>query len=239
MTNKGLSTIAVIVLLMMSSLASSVGAATHKVRKGDTLWDLAARHHTTPRQIARANGISENSTLRLGKKLRIPGSKPSRKHAVRVAWRHKAVRKAHTRYAAKPVLMAKAEAGCDATASGDQSRVIQTALACRGARYRRGGTSRGGFDCSGFTRYVYAKYGISLPHSSAAQANMGTPVSRGQLKEGDLVFFHTYRRGVSHVGIYIGGNQFVHAATYGRGVRVDSLGAGYYANRYMCARRVK
>ncbi|MEN6357129.1 MAG: NlpC/P60 family protein [Armatimonadota bacterium] len=126
-----------------------------------------------------------------------------------------------------------------ACASQASDNLIQTALACRGSRYIRGGTSRGGFDCSGFTRYVFAKYGISLPHSSAAQAGLGTAVSRNSLKSGDLVFFQTYRRGISHVGIYVGGGQFVHAATYGRGVRVDSLNSGYYSSRFRCARRVK
>jgi cell wall-associated NlpC family hydrolase len=119
------------------------------------------------------------------------------------------------------------------------SELIRTALACRGARYSRGGTGRRGFDCSGFTQYVFSKYGVRLPHSSAAQARLGTPVSRQNLAEGDLVFFRTYRRGVSHVGIYTGGGQFVHAATYGRGVRVDSLNHSYYAPRYMGARRVR
>jgi cell wall-associated NlpC family hydrolase len=121
----------------------------------------------------------------------------------------------------------------------ENDNLIQTALDCRGSRYRRGGTSRRGFDCSGFTRYVFAKYGVSLPHSSAAQARMGTPVSRDSLRSGDLVFFHTYKRGISHVGIYLDNGRFVHAATYGRGVRIDSLNSGYYASRYRCARRVK
>lgn len=122
--------------------------------------------------------------------------------------------------------------------SESDSALIRTALACRGLRYRRGGTSRGGFDCSGFTRYVYAKYGVSLPHSSAAQSRLGTPVSRDQLQPGDLVFFQTYRRGISHVGIYIGNNQFVHASTPRGGVRVDSLNHSYYSKRYRGARRV-
>lgn len=117
--------------------------------------------------------------------------------------------------------------------------VIRTAMACRGTHYVRGGTSRGGFDCSGFTRYVYAKYGISLPHSSAAQASRGTPVSKSQLKSGDLVFFQTYRRGISHVGIYVGNGNFVHAASRGRGVTVDSLSSAYYAPRYRGARRIQ
>lgn len=118
------------------------------------------------------------------------------------------------------------------------SGLVRTALACRGTRYSRGGTGRRGFDCSGFTRYVFGKYGVNLPHSSAAQSQVGTPVSRGELQPGDLVFFHTYRRGVSHVGIYTGNNQFVHASTYRGGVRVDSLDHSYYAGRYMGARRV-
>ena len=117
--------------------------------------------------------------------------------------------------------------------------LIETALSCRGTRYRRGGTSRGGFDCSGFTRYVFAKYGISLPHSSKAQACVGKRVSKDALQPGDLVFFHTYRSGISHVGIYIGDGKFVHAARYGRGVRVDALSSSYYSSRYRGARRVR
>lgn len=116
--------------------------------------------------------------------------------------------------------------------------LIGTAMACRGTHYVRGGTSRSGFDCSGFTRYVYAKYGVSLPHSSAAQAGKGTSVDKSDLKPGDLVFFQTYNRGISHVGIYIGNGSFVHAASRGRGVRVDSLSSSYYSARYRGARRI-
>lgn len=119
------------------------------------------------------------------------------------------------------------------------TNLVQTALACRGTRYSRGGTSRSGFDCSGFTRYVYAKYGVSLPHSSAAQARLGTPVSKSELVPGDLVFFHTYRSGISHVGIYIGNNNFIHASTQRRGVIVDSLNHPYYSARYRGARHIK
>ena len=126
-----------------------------------------------------------------------------------------------------------------AVSPGRATQLIQTALSCRGLRYRYGGTSRGGFDCSGFTRYVFAKYGISLPHSSKAQARMGTHVSRKDLQPGDLVFFHTFRRGISHVGIYVGDGKFVHAARRGRGVRTDWLNSGYYSHRYRGARRVR
>lgn len=115
--------------------------------------------------------------------------------------------------------------------------LVAEALAARGIRYRWGGASRGGFDCSGFTRYLYARMrGIPLPHSASRQARHGEKVTRDALQPGDLVFFRTYRRGISHVGIYIGGNRFVHAANRRRHVRVDEL-TGYYAKRYVTARR--
>ncbi|MBI3944682.1 MAG: C40 family peptidase [Armatimonadetes bacterium] len=120
-----------------------------------------------------------------------------------------------------------------------KSHAVQQALKLRGSRYRYGGTSRGGFDCSGFTRYVYARLGVSLPHSSSAQFRCGTAVPRAQLKPGDLVFFGRGRRYVGHVGIYVGENRFVHASNPSRGVVVDSLGGAYYARTYRGARRIR
>lgn len=123
--------------------------------------------------------------------------------------------------------------------SVDTSAIVRTAFSYRGSRYRYGGSSRGGFDCSGFTRHVYAKNGICLPHNSSAQAQCGKKVSRDELKAGDLVFFSTTRRGISHVGIYVGDGKFVHASSSRGHVRVDSLNEGYYKERYRGARRVK
>lgn len=116
---------------------------------------------------------------------------------------------------------------------------VKLAMQYKGKPYRYGGMSSRGFDCSGFTSYIYARLGKRLPHNAAAQSKIGRPVSRSELKQGDLVFFRTRgSRRVSHVGIYIGNNQFVHASS-GRGrVRVDTLGSGYYHQRYLGARRV-
>jgi cell wall-associated NlpC family hydrolase len=117
--------------------------------------------------------------------------------------------------------------------------IIREALSRRGTPYVWGGASRGGFDCSGFVCYVFAKQrGLKLPHSASAQSRMGSPVAKGELQAGDLVFFSTYRAGASHVGIYVGGGKFVHAANSRQGCRVDTLNSGYYAKRYLSARRL-
>ena len=102
-------------------------------------------------------------------------------------------------------------------AAGD---AIQTALAQVGDRYQHAAMGPDAFDCSGLTAYAYAAAGISLPHSSRAQSELGTQVSRAELQAGDLVFFYTP---VSHVGLYIGNGMMVHARTYGSPVAVTSV----------------
>lgn len=106
-----------------------------------------------------------------------------------------------------------------------------------GVSYKTGGTTTNGFDCSGFTRYVYQKLGLNLPRVSAAQYKTGTAVSKSQLRAGDLVFFNTLGAGVSHVGIYIGNGKFAHASS-SKGVTISKLSQSYYANRYVGAKRV-
>lgn len=140
-------------------------------------------------------------------------------------------------------IAAEAPAGARLVTAGpadntDNEDLIREALRNRGIPYVWGGASRGGFDCSGFVLYVFKKKrGISLPHSASAQARLGLPVGREELQPGDLVFFATYRPSISHVGIYIGNNQFVHAANHRSDVKLSTL-TGYYANRYRGARRI-
>jgi cell wall-associated NlpC family hydrolase len=123
--------------------------------------------------------------------------------------------------------------------STNNEDLIREALRNRGVPYVWGGASRGGFDCSGFVRYVFQKQrGIKLPHSASGQARLGTPVGRDELQPGDLVFFSTYRRGISHVGIFIGDDRFVHAASSGSNVRIDSLSSRYFRTRLRAARRI-
>lgn len=120
-----------------------------------------------------------------------------------------------------------------------KSDVVRKAYSYRGARYRSGGMSSRGFDCSGFVAYVYATTkGIKLPHSSRAQFRCGTPVSKSELLPGDMVFFNYRGRGVSHVGLYTGNGKFIHASTRRTGVRVDSLNSSSYSRRFVGARRL-
>jgi cell wall-associated NlpC family hydrolase len=113
-------------------------------------------------------------------------------------------------------------------------RIVAYAKRFRGTRYVYGGTSpRSGFDCSGFVRFVYAHFGVALPHSSYGDFDRGRRVSRSSLRPGDLVFFD----GVGHVGIYIGNGRFIHAPHSGTRVRVEQLG-GWYSSRFAGARRI-
>jgi cell wall-associated NlpC family hydrolase len=112
--------------------------------------------------------------------------------------------------------------------------VVGVAMQYLGVPYVWGGASPNGFDCSGLVSYAFAQLGVSVPHSSYAIWGMGSAVSRDQLEPGDLVFFD----GLGHMGIYIGGGQFIHAPHSGDVVKISSLGEGWYASTYVGARRL-
>lgn len=115
------------------------------------------------------------------------------------------------------------------------SQVVAIAMQYLGIPYQWGGASPStGFDCSGLTTYVFAQVGISLPHHAASQYQLGTPVSRDRLQPGDLVFF----RGLSHMGMYIGGGNFIHAPRTGDVVKISSLSDSYYVEGWVGAKRV-
>ncbi len=121
-----------------------------------------------------------------------------------------------------------------AFADSKMDKVIDKAI---GTKYVSGGISTNGFDCSGFTMYVFDKIGIDLPHQSGSQYQMGSAISRDGIRPGDLVFFNTTGKGVSHVGIYVGEGKFAHASS-SRGVTISSLNDSYYVNRYVGAKRI-
>lgn len=121
--------------------------------------------------------------------------------------------------------------------SADAASIVSTAKKCIGVPYQWGGESMSGFDCSGLVQYVFEKNGISLPRTCKKQYTAGTPISKSQLKPGDLVFFqNTYTTGLSHVGIYIGDGEFIHASS--DGVMTSKLSNSYWSSHYYGACRI-
>ena len=117
--------------------------------------------------------------------------------------------------------------------------LVSTALAFRGIPYRNGGSDPSGFDCSGFVQYVFAQHGLALPREVRYQYHVGRDVRLAEVQAGDLIFFETVSRGASHVGMAIGGDQFVHAPSSRGYVRVERFSASYWASRFVGARRLK
>ena len=123
------------------------------------------------------------------------------------------------------------------------SEMVLTAMNFLGAPYRRGGNNADhGFDCSGFTRHVFEmSVGLVLPRRADEQATAAglASIKHNELKPGDLVFFNTMRRTFSHVGIYVGEGKFIHSPKPGGEVRVEDMGAAYWAKRFTGARRAE
>ncbi|MDR7465721.1 MAG: LysM peptidoglycan-binding domain-containing C40 family peptidase [Armatimonadota bacterium] len=191
--------------------APAFAAATHTVGNGDTLSAIAARYGVSTAELIAANPLPDSDRLRAGRRPVIPG-RQARRPAARMG-------RLPSRGAAWTALLAAA------------------ARRHLGVRYRWGGRSPAGFDCSGFVSYVLRRVRVTVPRTTWALWTQGTPVARDQLEAGDLVFFTTTRPGPSHVGLYLGANQFVHASSgFGR-VTVTSLEHRYYRARYLGARR--
>lgn len=117
------------------------------------------------------------------------------------------------------------------------SRILATAKRYQGVPYVFGGTTPRGFDCSGFTQYVFGLNGISIPRTADVQFQVGIPVTKSKLQPGDLVFFSTYLPGPSHSGIYLGDGMFINASS-SRGVSIARMDNSYWGPRYVGARRV-
>jgi len=205
------------------SLVIPDGEIVHQVEAGDTVSHLAVKYRTTRQAIFDANRIGTRDVLAVGQKIVIPSNSLAADRD-RIA-------------SAKDVT--RSNKGLPSRNSTLGQRVAKFAVSHLGTRYVWAGESlKAGVDCSGFVLAVYKNFGQSLPHNSKAQAKVGTAVKRSDLQPGDIIAFHTTRPGISHVGLYIGNNQFVHASTRGRKVQIDSLSDAYYDKGFVCARRV-
>ena len=120
----------------------------------------------------------------------------------------------------------------------EDGQIVALAREYLGTPYRYGGSTTNGMDCSGLVLRVYKRAGYKLPRTSASQFGVGQRVEREQLQSGDLVFFVNSKGRVNHVGIYAGGDRFIHASTSKRAVRYDSLSSKYFRSRFAGGRRI-
>lgn len=219
-------TVVLTVLLLFALPAIASAAQIHVVRSGETLWAIAARHRMSVQSIVQANGLRDPDALRLGQRLVIPGTSLRQQRA-----------SAGASSAVPAVRRTIPAASLPSRGMKWGSTLLASAARLVGVRYHWGGMSPRGFDCSGFIGYVMRTVGVIVPRTTYAMWAEGRPVPRGQLRVGDIVFFHTTRPGPSHAGIYIGNNQFIHASSgFGR-VTVTAMDYRYYLPRYLGARR--
>ena len=203
----------VLILTAAALVGSSALAATYTVKPGDTLYNIAQKANLDPAQLLQLNNLS-SSTLQVGQKLNLGGNSSSSVNVGNIP--------------ATPV----------SRNSGNGNTIRAAASRYLNIRYMLGGTGAGGIDCSGFTRVVLQQLGVSLPRTARAQYGVGNTVSRGNLQSGDLVFFNTLGRGVSHVGVYLGNGQFANANSYNGRTVIEAMTTSYWATRYIGARRV-
>jgi peptidoglycan DL-endopeptidase LytE len=213
-------------------------ARIHIVRQGDNLFRIALTHKTTAAALKTTNKLQGN-IIRVGQKLRIPGSKnmATQVASAKVAETPPAPKESYI----SPTISALTDQDQIAD-SGEQPlrlRLVKAGFEMLGVRYRRsGGSEESGFDCSGLVKSLFSRFNIELPRSSREQYQHGEKVDRNNLEIGDLVFFSSGGKRPNHVGIYVGDNKFLHAALKARRVIVSDLNKIWYTMRYLGARRV-
>jgi len=223
----------------------------YTVKKGDTLSRIAKKTHHPMKQIAALNHIN-NKSLHVGQKIVLAKS-------TYVSAKSEPVPEDNDLTAeeddASPDVVNENDTKETTEVSNDEPErkgellgkwnspdemqlFVKVATGFIGAPYRFGGSSLKGIDCSSFVQKIYRIFDVTLPRNAAQQSKVGISISRENLTQGDLVFFHT-KRSLGHVGIYIGNNEFVHASSKKKGVRIDSLDTPYYQKRFQRAVRIK
>ncbi len=218
------------------------------VKKGDTLSKIAQKTHTPLKKIMSLNHVNSKN-LRIGQKLVLAKSSITKENPVS---QDEAMEQDDDLpdmenedtipYANSSSFLNQSENNRELLgkwSSPDEAQLlVKVATGFIGAPYRFGGSSLRGIDCSSFVQKIYGIFDVSLPRNAREQSKVGISITRENLSKGDLVFFHT-NRSLGHVGIYIGNNEFVHASSKSKAVRIDSLDTPYYQKRFQQAVRVK
>jgi LysM repeat protein len=222
----------------------------YKVSKGDTLPGIAKKTGVKMSDIRRFNGLKGNR-IKSGQVLALIDAAASIEDAPRSAMAENRLQMVNRDLlneqefsntlaeltdidSDRPVDLAKS---LEANSTG-ANKIKKSAYSFLGARYRFGGNSRTALDCSSFTQQVFREQKVSLPRTAREQFYIGNEVMRGDLQKGDLVFFQTYARFPSHVGIYLGNRKMIHASSRDRRVVISSMDTPYYISRFLGARRV-
>ncbi|HOA83194.1 MAG TPA: LysM peptidoglycan-binding domain-containing protein [Thermodesulfovibrio thiophilus] len=213
-------------------------AKYHIVKKGETLSKIARIYNTSVNEIKKINKL-QNNKLNIGQKLIVKAPGKTQENLST-----KKDEKIPVLATAKVDINNKIEEIDSLKQNEDLSQLSMTDRLILFAKkmlhlpYRFGGNSFSGLDCSFFVKKVYSMVGVNLPRSAREQFTVGIPVSKSELQPGDLVFFKTYARFPSHVGIYIGDNLFIHASSRSKKITIDSLEAPYYISRFIGAKRI-
>jgi len=228
-----------------SSTASTVGQEPklksvifYTVRNGDTISTIASKTGVPAKQIIALNHIRPKS-LRVGRKLILEKSAASSENGPTNEDDEDEDAEENADTAKLEKERQKEEELLGKWRSPDERQLfVKVATGFLGAPYRLGGASLKGIDCSAFVRKIYQIFDIQLPRNARAQSKVGMSIEREELVEGDLVFFRT-RKPLGHVGIYIGNNEFVHASSTRKVIRIDSMETPYFQKRFQRAVRIK
>uniref|UniRef100_A0A831XL58 Peptidoglycan endopeptidase n=1 Tax=Geobacter metallireducens TaxID=28232 RepID=A0A831XL58_GEOME len=227
--------------------AHSSGAASCKVRKGDTLASISRRTGVSVAELRRLNRLSKGK-LKPGQVLALRSAESEHdapaKLTLKKPLKNLDIYNA-TEYeqSLSELMELDPDRPADFTKNvkldvDGVSELKKTAYSFIGTKYRFGGTSRKGLDCSSFVQQVFRELDVDLPRTAREQFRVGDAVAPGDLQKGDLLFFQTYARFPSHVGIYLGNNKMIHASSRDRRVVISSVDTPYYRSRFIGAKRI-
>ena len=208
----------------------------HTVKKGDNLFKIAKKYNLSVDELKRLNALTSNR-LRVGQKLIVKAEKPLNNISIREDEKVSVIISA-VDIDTKMEELEGIKSSDDLSRMSIAERLLLFAKKMLHLPYKFGGNSFSGLDCSYFVKKVYSMIGVDLPRSAREQFTLGTPVEKEDLQPGDLVFFRTYARFPSHVGIYLGDALFIHASTRSKKVTIDSLETPYYLKRFIGAKRI-